>query len=73
MKLFPLWGATVPDIDSDGPQGMGGSTGVKLLPPPSQPMQVARAFVARCCNHDGTLTIAPLARRMVVLAQDALG
>jgi putative DNA primase/helicase len=57
-SVSPL-GATAPEIaaDSDGPQGMGGSTGVKLLPPPSQPMQVARAFVAERCNHDGTLTL----------------
>jgi putative DNA primase/helicase len=43
--------------DADGPQGMGGSTSVKLLPPPSQPMQVARAFVAEHCNHDGSRTL----------------
>jgi putative DNA primase/helicase len=49
----------VPEIaaDSDGPQGKGDSNGVKLLPPPSQPMQVVRAFVTQRCKHDGTLTL----------------
>ena len=33
------------------------ASGAVLLPPPSEPMRVARAFVAACCLHNGELAL----------------